>query len=115
MARKTGSLGARGLSPPYYPFWKVQPPYTPWTYRSEVIADVAVSRCPIWVPAKPRGIERLLYAASFAISSFPVMLREILRRPDVVLVIEPSFLNAIVSLLAARCSGARAWLHVQDF
>jgi colanic acid biosynthesis glycosyl transferase WcaI len=101
--------------PPYYPFWKVQPPYSPWTYRSEVIADVAVSRCPIWVPANPRGVKRLLYAASFAISSFPVMLREIVRRPDVVLVIEPSFMNAIAALLFAKCSGALAWLHVQDF
>jgi colanic acid biosynthesis glycosyl transferase WcaI len=101
--------------PPYYPFWKVQPPYTPWTYRCEVIADVAVSRCPIWVPAKPRGVKRLLYAASFAISSFPVMVREIFRRPDVILVIEPSFLNAITSLLFAKCCGALAWLHVQDF
>ncbi len=101
--------------PPYYPFWKVQPPYTPWTYRSEVMSDVAVSRCPIWVPAKSRGVRRLLYVASFAISSFPVMLREILRRPDVVMVIEPSFVNAISSLLFAKCSGALAWLHVQDF
>ena len=43
------------------------------------------------------------------------MIREMFRQPDVVLVIEPSFLNAIVSLLFARCSGALAWLHIQDF
>ena len=101
--------------PPYYPFWKVQPPYLPWMYRGEAIAGVAVTRCPIWVPAAPRGVKRLLYAASFAISSFPVMIREMFRQPDVVLVVEPSFLNAIVSLLFARCSGALAWLHIQDF
>jgi colanic acid biosynthesis glycosyl transferase WcaI len=101
--------------PPYYPFWKVQPPYAPWEYRSEVIAGVAVTRCPIWVPAMARSVKRLLYAASFAVSSFPVMLRETFRQPDVVIVIEPSFLNAIASLIFARCSGALAWLHVQDF
>jgi len=31
------------------------------------------------------------------------------------LVIEPSFLNALATLLVAKCSGALAWLHVQDF
>jgi colanic acid biosynthesis glycosyl transferase WcaI len=31
------------------------------------------------------------------------------------LVIEPSFLNALATLLVAKCSGTLAWLHVQDF
>ena len=101
--------------PPYYPFWKAQPPYSPWRYRSESIAGAAVSRCPIWTTPKPRGLKRLLYALSFALSSFPVMLRQMFRRPDVVLAIEPSLLNAIPSLVVARCSGALAWLQVQDF
>ena len=101
--------------PPYYPFWKVQAPYAAWRYGCEEIAGVAVTRCPIWVPRRARGWKRMLYAASFLISSFPVMLREMVRRPDVVLVIEPSFLNAVSSLFFAKIAGAPAWLHVQDF
>lgn len=101
--------------PPYYPFWKVQPPYKAGAYRSEIIAGVAVFRCPIWAPSRPRGWKRLLHTISFMVSSAPVMFREILMRPDVVLVVEPSFLNALSSLLFAKCSGALAWLHVQDF
>lgn len=101
--------------PPYYPFWKVQRPYAAWRYGVEEIAGVAVTRCPIWVPRRARGWKRMLYAASFMISSFPVMLRETVRRPDVVLVIEPSFLNAVSSLFFAKIAGAPAWLHVQDF
>ncbi len=59
--------------PPYYPFLERSSRLTaPWTYRSEVIVRCSPSfRCPIWVPAKSRGVRRLLYVASFAISSFP--------------------------------------------
>jgi colanic acid biosynthesis glycosyl transferase WcaI len=36
-------------------------------------------------------------------------------RPDVVLLVEPTFFCAPQALLAARLSGAKAWLHIQDF
>jgi colanic acid biosynthesis glycosyl transferase WcaI len=101
--------------PPYYPWWKVQAPYKAWVWRSEVIDGVTVSRCPIWVPLASSGLQRLIYAISFVISSFPVLLKQAFQRPDVMLVIEPSFLNALATLLVAKCSGALAWLHVQDF
>ena len=101
--------------PPYYPYWRVQQPYKAWRYLTEILDGVHVSRCPIWIPAHPRGLARVLYAASFALSSLPALAREIFRRPDVVFVTEPSFLNAIASLAAARCCGALAWMHVQDF
>ena len=76
---------------------------------------VMVFRCPLWVPAKPSGLKRVLHLASFALSSFPIMPSQIFWRPDVVLVIEPPLMGAPVALLVARLSGARAWLHVQDF
>ncbi|HTM52148.1 MAG TPA: WcaI family glycosyltransferase [Bryobacteraceae bacterium] len=101
--------------PPYYPFWRVQQPYKAWRYQTEILDGVHVTRCPIWIPAQPRGLARVLYAASFALSSLPALAGEIFRRPDVVFVTEPSFLNAIASLAAARCCGALAWMHVQDF
>jgi colanic acid biosynthesis glycosyl transferase WcaI len=97
--------------PPYYPLWKKQLPYR----RSEVIAGVTVSRCPIWVPRRASGWQRLIYAVSFAVCSFPVLVKQAFQRPDVMLVIEPSFLNALATLVVAKCSGALAWLHVQDF
>src|SRR6185295_10835738 len=53
--------------------------------------------------------------ASFALSSLPVLIREMFRRPDVIFVTEPSFLNAVLSLAAAKCCGAQSWMHVQDF
>lgn len=101
--------------PPYYPYWAIQYPYKPWRYRSEILGGVHVTRCPIWIPAHPGGIARILHAASFAFSSLPVLAREMFRRPDAIFVTEPSFLNAVISLLAAKCCGARCWMHVQDF
>ncbi len=101
--------------PPYYPYWSVQEPYVSWRYRSEILDGVRVTRCPIWIPSQPRGIARALYAASFAMSSLPVLIAEMFRRPDVIFVTEPSFLNAVASLAAAKCCGALSWMHVQDF
>jgi len=101
--------------PPYYPQWRVQPPFRQWRYYTEVIGGVCVTRCPLWVPRRPSGLRRILYALSFMVSSLPVVVRQTLWRPDVVFVVEPSLLNAVPSLLAAKCSGAVSWLHVQDF
>jgi colanic acid biosynthesis glycosyl transferase WcaI len=100
---------------PYYPAWEVPPPYRAWHYDREVIADVPIRRCPIWVPKAPGTLKRLLYLAIFAATSFPIVLWTALRtRPDVVWTTEPTIFGAPAALLAARLGGARSWLHVQD-
>jgi len=43
------------------------------------------------------------------------MLRQIFWKPDAVLVIEPPLFCAPMAWLTARLSGAKCWLHVQDF
>jgi putative colanic acid biosynthesis glycosyltransferase WcaI len=101
--------------PPYYPQWRVEAPYHQWRYGTSHLDGVRVRRAPIWIPRRPGGLSRIAYALSFALSSLPLLLLEALRRPDLVLVIQPSFLNSPVAWLAARLGGARAWLHVQDF
>ena len=70
---------------------------------------------PLWVPAKPSGLKRLVHLASFALSSLPVMLAQLFWRPDVVLVVAPALFCAPQAALVARLCGARAWLHIQDF
>jgi colanic acid biosynthesis glycosyl transferase WcaI len=101
--------------PPYYPRWKVEPPYRQWHYVRETLDGVRITRCPIWLPRKPGGLQRILYSLSFLLSSFPVMLAKMFTRPDVVFVLEPSLLNAITSLVVARVTGALAWLQIKDF
>ena len=102
-------------APPYYPDWRVSPGYRADTYTTERWQGVRVWRCPVWVPARPNGLNRVLHLASFAASSFPVMLRQLSWRPDVVWVVEPPLFCAPTGLLVARLCGARAWLHVQDY
>ena len=115
-------LAARGhrvevvTTPPYYPGWHIGAGYSPWRWRKERIAGVVVHRCPLYVPATPRGWTRLLHLLSFAASSLPVALcRTLVLRPQVVIAIAPALVSAPGSWAAARFAGARAFLHIQDF
>ena len=111
-------------APPYYPQWKIAEGHAN-SWRKEKISlgpalhqswgSIMVFRCPLWVPSKPSGMKRILHLASFAISSFPVMLAQVFWRPDVVLVVEPPFFCAPQAWLVARLSGGKAWLHIQDY
>lgn len=99
-------------APPYYPQWKVDGRRG---YYREIMNGIYVWRCPLYVPSKPTGLKRILHQATFAIFSVPVMLRQILWRPDIVLVIEPALLCLPSALMVASLSGAKSWLHIQDF
>ena len=63
----------------------------------------------------PTGFDRLLHLLSFAVSSIPVMVRQIFWRPDRIFVIEPTLFCAPWALVTARLANAKAWLHIQDF
>jgi colanic acid biosynthesis glycosyl transferase WcaI len=114
-------LAARGhdvravAAPPYYPMWRVAPEYRWPRYRREQWNGVDVWRAPIWVPKQPRGVTRVLHLLSFAIASFPVMLRQVFWAPDLVITVAPALVCAPAGLLTARLCGAQAWLHIQDF
>ena len=117
-------LAARGhevrvvTAPPYYPAWRIDDRYRGTRYRVESqdgrLAP-RVYRCPLWVPARPRGLTRLVHLSSFAVSSIPIMAIQTLWKPDLVFTVEPTFFAAPVALLSALLSGASSWLHVQDF
>ena len=100
---------------PYYPQWKLDPAYAGRAFQRDAWRDVSVWRAPIWVPASPTGIKRVLHLLSFAMSSLPLMVRQIFWKPDLVVTIAPAFVCAPMGWLAARLAGARAWLHLQDF
>lgn len=114
-------LAARGhdvrvvTAPPYYPAWAVSAGYSGSAYRIEQWQGVKVYRCPLWVPRQPGGAKRLLHLATFALSSLPVMLAQVLWRPQLVWVVEPALFCAPAAWGVARLSDAKAWLHVQDF
>lgn len=102
-------------APPYYPAWEVPASYR-GAWRSEVLSGVKLVRAPLYVPKQPIGKTRLLHHLSFAASSLPSALLCALRgRPDIVLAVAPSLMSAPGALIAAKLSGAKSWLHIQDF
>ena len=114
-------LAARGhdvraiSAPPYYPNWRVSGDYRWPMFRREQWRGVDVWRAPLWVPKSPNGIKRILHLVSFALTSFPVALRQVFWRPDLVICVAPAFVCAPAALLVARLSAAQVWLHLQDF
>mgnify|MGYP001242274232 CR=1 FL=1 len=102
-------------SPPYYPEWKIKKNYSSWRYTKERNGNLTVLRCPIWVPQKVTGIKRIIHLASFAISSFPVAIKQVFWKPEVVICIEPPIFNCVGALLTSKLSGAISILHIQDF
>jgi colanic acid biosynthesis glycosyl transferase WcaI len=103
-------------APPYYPGWSIGAGYSSWRWRHQHMGDIDVYRCPLYVPARPRGFSRLIHLLSFAASSKPVVLfQALVFRPDVVIAIAPALVSVPGSWFAARLSGAKAFLHIQDF
>ena len=101
---------------PYYPSWSIRKEYRSLLPRRSVEAGVGVTRCPLYVPARPSGAKRVLHHFSFALSAFlPTLWRGTRQGPDTVFVVAPSLISAPVGWLVARMVGAKAWLHIQDF
>jgi colanic acid biosynthesis glycosyl transferase WcaI len=101
---------------PYYPQWCVFSGFSRlrWTRSNERGVDVV--RCPHYVPAKPTGPRRIIHHVSFSISAlFPMLWSAMTYRPDIVIAVAPCIIAAPVARLSAMVSGAKGWLHVQDF
>ncbi|MDP9123686.1 MAG: WcaI family glycosyltransferase [Pseudomonadota bacterium] len=103
-------------APPYYPKWNLAGGYSNGAYtREQPKPGLTVLRCPVWLPRRLGGLARLVHLASFAISSFPVLMRLVVAKPALVFVVAPALFSAPAGWLTARLAGATAWLHVQDF
>lgn len=102
-------------SPPYYPEWTRAKGYRSWRYYRERLHNVDVFRCPLFVPKKPTTITRLLHLLSFALSSLPVILKQWIWKPDVIIGVEPTFFCAPTQLFLSKVTGAKSLLHIQDF
>lgn len=103
-------------APPYYPAWKIPANFRTSYFRAVDVDGVPVTRVPIYVPAQPSGTRRLVHHASFALTSMVPILKECITwRPDIVLSVAPSLMSAAFVSFIARRTGARSWLHVQDF
>jgi colanic acid biosynthesis glycosyl transferase WcaI len=108
-------------APPFNPASKIGEGYSAWRYRREEAPATGGSgrlttfRCPLFIPRNPSTVKRISHLASFACTSLPVMLLQVFWRPSLVLVIEPTAFCIPAAAITAWLSGARSWLHVQDF
>jgi colanic acid biosynthesis glycosyl transferase WcaI len=102
-------------APPYYPQWQIEKNYSSRKYQIENSLNKKVYRCPLWIPAKPSGLKRLIHLVSFALSSFPIVLMQIFWKPDVVICVEPPLFNSVGAIIVSKLSGAKSILHIQDF
>ena len=102
-------------APPYYPNWKIGDGYKSWIWQFERLSNVSIWRCPVWIPARPSGIKRILHLLSFALGSIPIILLQILWRPSIVLVIEPPLFAAPLAILLAKICRSHSILHIQDY
>jgi colanic acid biosynthesis glycosyl transferase WcaI len=100
---------------PYYPDWKVFPDHCSWRYARTRENGVTVIRCPLYVPAKPTALKRLLHLASFSFSSALALFANIGWRPDKVILVVPTLFCASQAILYAKLTGANSLLHIQDF
>ena len=102
-------------APPYYPEWKVHTGFTGLRYRTSVESEVCVTRCPLYVPAQPTTLKRLLHLTSFAFTSSVALFTKLFKRPDVVFVVEPTLFATPATLLFSKLVGAKSVLHIQDY
>jgi colanic acid biosynthesis glycosyl transferase WcaI len=125
VGRYTGEIGAHLAelgwearvitTPPHYPRWRTDPPYSPWRWASEARGGARVIRCPIWLHRPMRGVWRLIAPLSFALSSaVPAIWQLLVWRPGVVIVVEPTLLVAPTAVVFGKLAGSKFVLHVQD-
>ncbi|WBH17904.1 WcaI family glycosyltransferase [Sphingomonas radiodurans] len=101
---------------PSYPSWRVAKEHRSVFPRRTIENNVAVRRLPLYVPANPRGLRRMLHNLSFAVLALIALIVTLRRgRPEVIIAIVPSIASALVARLVAWLCSRPLWLHVQDF
>lgn len=107
---------------PYYPFWKVQPPYSKqrfWYKTEKELFDsggrITIHRCPMYVPSVPTGKRRVVLDISFFISSFFKLISLIFKSKfDHVIAVAPSFNFGLLGFFVKKIRGAKFYYHIQD-
>jgi colanic acid biosynthesis glycosyl transferase WcaI len=107
---------------PYYPHWKVQEPYYRSRFRfkkenQDFVSGgrLTVYRCPIYVPAQPSGLSRMMLDFSFLVTAglrlFSLLAR---KKFDFVFTVAPSFLVGLLGILYKKARKTPLLYHIQD-
>lgn len=107
---------------PYYPHWKIQPPYKNGWFKKEKIKPstnsraITVYRCPFYIPSKPTGKKRILQDFSYWtfmswVAGFLVLAR---KKYDMIITVAPPFHLGYLGLLMRKNTRGKVLYHVQD-
>jgi colanic acid biosynthesis glycosyl transferase WcaI len=102
---------------PYYPFWKVQLPYSNKFYKKEVLKDgkLTVYRCPLYIPEQPSGLKRLVHEATFFLSTLIMVIYQLFKpKNDYIFCVAPPFHLGILGLVYRFFKGGKILYHIQD-
>lgn len=108
---------------PYYPYWQVQQPYVPnrFRYITEQLTGpdggrLEVYRVPMYVPATPTGLKRMLLDISFSLSAVLKLVHLFFKKQrfDYVIVVAPSFQFGILGIICQKLWKAKFIYHIQD-
>lgn len=103
------------VAPPYYPEWKIATGYRKFWFNTEFVNKVKLIRCPLYVPSKVTTIKRLIHLTSFAFSSAIALFSRLFKKPDVVVLVQPTLLCAPAVLLFCKLTGVKSVMHIQDY
>ncbi|MBO0357510.1 WcaI family glycosyltransferase [Hymenobacter sp. BT186] len=107
---------------PYYPYWKIQEPYFKkrfgYSTENEQFLSggrITTHRCPMYVPAKPSGLKRILLDFTFLLSSFFKIVSLLPNyRFDTVFVVAPSFHFGLLGIIYKKLKKSKFIYHIQD-
>ena len=107
---------------PYYPHWAIQEPYFNnrfWYSTEKKTFDsdgqLTVHRGPMYVPAKPTGLKRMVLDLSFLVSAFLKLLQLLPgKKYDCVIVVAPSFQFGLLGVLYRKLRNSKLIYHIQD-
>lgn len=112
---KRGLMVTAIVAPPYYPEWQVHEGFKKFSYQSDNINGVNVVRCPLYVPSKVTTLKRLIHLSTFALTSTFALVGRLFKKPDVIMLVQPTLFCAPFTLLYAKLTGTKAVMHIQDY
>lgn len=100
---------------PYYPNWKIQPPYkNRWWKKEQLSENETVIRCPFYVPKEVTSVKRILHEFSFLFTSSLALCSLLFKKVDVIVNVVTPFHLGIAARLFARLKGVPMIYHIQD-
>ena len=100
-------------APKYYPEWKAKKN----RYYVDKNSCYEIFRCPLFVPKYPNGIKRILHLITFALTSLPILLKNLTWKTDLIILIAPTLFCCpnifIFKLLSFK--KVLTFLQIQDF